>query len=175
MRGRMNMPAAPAQAPQGGIDVFLSVQTKRAGKLKGESHATSHTGEIVVHGWSWGVSSSSALGSSQATGRRTYKNLVVSKRIDSSTTALMSVLATNDEVKEAKLSMRKAGEGQLDFFTITLSQARVSAFDIECGENGDAIERVTFAFNKVQVDYELQQGSGQRGGGTSFNDEILAT
>ena len=167
------MPAAPAS--QGSIDVFLSVQSKRAGKLKGESGAKGHTDEIIVHGWSWGVATSSALGSSQVTGRRTYKNLVVTKRIDSSSTALMSVLATNDEVKEAKLSMRKAGEGQRDFFTITLSQARVASLDLECGENGEAIERVTFAFNKVQVDYELQQASGQRGGGTSFQDEILST
>ena len=167
------MPAAPT--PHSAIDLFLSVQTKRAGKLKGESSAKGHTDEIVVHGWSWGVATSSALGSSQVTGRRSYKNLVVTKRIDSSTTALMSVLATNDEVKEAKLSMRKAGEGQRAFFTITLSQARVSSLDLECGENGDAIERVTFAFNKVQVDYELQQSTGQRGGGTSFQDEILST
>lgn len=167
------MPAAPAS--HGSIDVFLSVQSKRAGKLKGESGAKGHADEIVVHGWSWGVATSSALGSSQVTGRRTYKNLVVTKRIDSSSTALMSVLATNDEVKEAKLSMRKAGEGQRDFFTITLSQARVASLDLECGESGEAIERVTFAFNKVQVDYELQQASGQRGGGTSFQDEILST
>ncbi|MEO8806082.1 MAG: type VI secretion system tube protein Hcp [Burkholderiaceae bacterium] len=167
------MPAAPAS--NGSIDVFLSVQSKRAGKLKGEGAAKGHTDEIVVHGWSWGVATSSALGSSQVTGRRTYKNLVVIKRIDSSSTALMSVLATNDEVKEAKLSMRKAGEGQRDFFTITLSQARVSSLDLECGENGEAIERVTFAFNKVQVDYEVQQATGQRGGGTSFQDEILNT
>jgi type VI secretion system secreted protein Hcp len=150
----------PAALPTtSAIDVYLSVQTKRAGKLKGESRVAPHADDIIVHGWSWGVSASSALGSSQATGRRTYKNLVVLKR----------------EVKEAKLSMRKAGEGQRDFFTITLSQARVASLDLECGENGEAIERVTFAFNKVQVDYELQQASGQRGGGTSFQDEILST
>lgn len=156
-------------------DVFLSVQTKRAGKLKGESHAADHKDDIVVHGWNWGVFSPSALGSSQATGRRSYKHLVVTKRIDTATTALMSVLATNDEVKEAKLSMRKAGEGQRAFFTITLSEARITALDIECGEDGDAIERVSFSFNKIQVDYERQQATGQRGGGTSFQDEILAT
>jgi type VI secretion system secreted protein Hcp len=159
----------------GAIDVFLSVQTKRAGKLKGESAAIEHKDEIVVHGWSWGVAASSAIGSAQATGRRSYKNLVVTKRIDSASTALMSVLATNDEVKEAKLCMRKAGEGQRDYFTITLSNARVNSLDIECGENGDAIERISFTFNKVQVDYELQQATGQRGGSTSFQDEILAT
>lgn len=165
----------PASGGGGAIDVFLSVQTKRAGKLKGESQAIDHKEEIVVHGWSWGLAASSALGSTQATGRRSYKNLSVVKRIDSASTALMSVLATNDEVKEAKLCMRKAGEGQRDYFTIKLSNARVSSLDIECGEDGDAIERITFSFTKVQVDYELQQATGQRGGGTSFQDEILAS
>ncbi len=165
------MPAAPK--PASAIDVYLSVQTKRAGKLKGESQGVDHKDEIEVHGLSWGLAASSALGSSQATGRRSYKNLVITKRIDASSTALMSVLATNDEVKEARLSMRKAGEGQRDFFTITLTNARVTSLDLECDESGDAIERVSFSFNKVQVDYELQQASGQRGGSTSFQDEIL--
>jgi type VI secretion system secreted protein Hcp len=157
------------------VDVFLSVQTKRAGKLKGEGQPLEHKDEIVVQGWSWGISASSALGSAQATGRRAYKNLVVTKRIDSASTALMSVLATNDEVKEARLSMRKAGEGQRDFFIIKLSNARVTALDIECGEDGDAIERIAFAFNKVEVSYEPQTATGQRGGGTNFQDDILPT
>ena len=167
------MPSSAAPGAGGAIDVFLSVQSKRAGKLKGESSAVDHKDEIVVQGWSWGVASASALGSAQATGRRSYKNLVVTKRIDAASTALMSVLATNDEVKEARLSMRKAGEGQRDFFIITLSQARVTALDIECGENGDAVERVCFSFNKVSVEHERQQATGQRGGSTSFQDEIL--
>jgi len=166
------MPSAPASSG-GAIDVFLSVQSKRAGKLKGESQAVDHKEEITVHSWAWGMSASSALGSAQATGRRSYKNLTITKRIDSSSTSLMSVLATNDEVKEAKLSMRKAGEGQRDYFTIKLSNARVSAIDIECGEDGDALERISFAFTKVEVNYELQQATGQRGGSTTFQDEIL--
>jgi type VI secretion system secreted protein Hcp len=168
------MPSAPPSTG-GAIDVFLSVQTRRAGKLKGEAQANEHKDEIIVNGWNWGMAASAALGSAQATGRRSYKHLTISKRIDLSSTALMSVLATNDEVKEAKLSMRKAGEGQRDYFTITLNNARVQSVDIECGENGDAIERVTFAFTKIEVTYEQQQASGQRGGGTSFQDEILAT
>jgi type VI secretion system secreted protein Hcp len=166
------MPSFPS--PGGGaIDVYLSVQTRRAGKLKGESTAVDHKEEIVVSGWSWGLAASSAVGSAVATSRRSFKNLCVTKRIDSASTSLMSVLATNDEVKEAKLSMRKAGEGQRDYFTLKLSNARVSSLDIECGENGDAIERITFSFTKVQVDYEAQQNTGQRGSGTSFHDELL--
>lgn len=157
-----------------GADVFLSIKTKRAGALKGESRSADHTDEIAVHGFSWGMHASSAIGSVQATARRSYKHLTVSKRIDSSSTALMSVLATNDEVKEAKLSMRKAGEGQRDYFTIALQNARVVSLDIECNEHGEAVERIAIAFTKLQVDYEVQKASGQRGAGFSFQDEVLA-
>ena len=156
-----------------GADVFLAIKTKRAGAIKGESLAQDHKDAIVVQSWNWGLAASSAIGATRATGRRSYKNLVVCKRIDCATTALMSVLATNDEVKEAKLSMRKAGEGQRDFFTITLSNARVTGVDLECDESGETLERVTFTFNTVQVDYEVQVSSGQRGSGFSFQDDII--
>lgn len=162
-------------AGAGGVDVFLAIQSKRAGKIKGEAASVDHKDEISVSTWNWGVAASSALGSTQATARRSYRNLVVSKRIDSATTALLSVLATNDEIKEAKLSMRKAGEGQRNFFTITLNNARVTSVELSCNDAGELSEVVTLSFNKVQVDYEIQQSTGQRGSGFSFQDEILPT
>jgi type VI secretion system secreted protein Hcp len=167
-------PRAPIAGKSGKtIDVFLAITTKRAGKIKGEASPLEHKEEIIVDGYSWGVSAASALGSSQATGRRSYRNLTVVKNIDSATTSLMSVLATNDEVKEAKLAMRKAGGGQRDYFTITLSNARVVSVDIECGADGNAVETIAISFSKVQVDYEVQQSLGGRGAGFSFTDEIL--
>jgi type VI secretion system secreted protein Hcp len=166
------MPAAQ-NLGSSGVDVFLHVKSKRAGAIKGESVAADHKDAIIVHGWSWGVAASSAIGSTQATGRRSYKNLVISKQVDCATTSLISILATNDEIKEAKLSMRKAGEGQRDFFTITLTNARVTGVDLDCDEQGQTLERVTFTYNKLQVDYEVQGATGQRGAGSSFQDEIL--
>jgi type VI secretion system secreted protein Hcp len=156
-----------------GADIFLSLKTKRAGTIKGESAAVDHQDAIVVDSWSWGLAASSAIGATQATARRSFKHLTVCKRVDCATTALMSVLTTNDEVKEAKLSMRKAGGSQIDYFSITLSSARVVAVDLDCDATGMAVERVSFAFNKVQVDYTVQQGSGLRGASSSFQDEIM--
>jgi type VI secretion system secreted protein Hcp len=161
------------QPSAAGADIYLSVKSKRAGAMKGESQASDHEDSIAIDAWSWGVAASSAIGTTQATGRRSYKSLVVCKRIDCATTSLMSVLVTNDEVKEAKLSMRKAGEGQRDFFTITLNSARVISVDLDCDASGETVERVAFSFNKVQVDYEMQAATGQRGSGFSFQDEIL--
>lgn len=153
-------------------DAFLFLQTKRAGRVKGESTAPGHEDDIVVSTWTWGVAASSAIGSTQATGRRAYKNLTITKAIDAASTPLLSVLSTNDEVKEARLSLRKAGEGQQDYFTIKLEKARVIAVDLEGDPNGGTLERVTLSFNKVSVEYRLQQGGGGRGAATTFEDEI---
>ena len=165
---------APTPNPASdGSDIFLHVQTKRAGKIKGEASAPDHENDIVVASWAWGMSAGSAVGSGKATARRTYKHLTVFKGIDSASTSLMSALATNDEVKEAKLTMRKAGDAQVDFFTIVLGGARVSAIDIEVDDQGTPVERVEFAFTKVEVDYRRQESSGQSGATSSFMDELL--
>ena len=83
-------------------DTYLFVKTARAGKLEGESTAAGFEGDIVVHGWNWGAQAPTAVGTSQATGRRSYKNLTVTKRVDGATTKLLAALVTNDQVKEAR-------------------------------------------------------------------------
>lgn len=160
-------------AADGGSDIFLHVKTRRAGKIKGEAVAPDHEDDIVVCGWNWGLNAGSAIGSGQATARRSYKHLTVLKRIDSASTALMSALATNDEVKEARLAMRKAGDKQVDFFAIALAGARVAAVDIDVDGNGTPFERVQFSFTRVDVEYRRQEGSGQAGASSLFSDEVL--
>jgi type VI secretion system secreted protein Hcp len=116
---------------------------------------------------------SSAIGSTQATGRRSYKHLVIAKRIDSASTALLSALATNDEVKEAKLTMRKAGGTALDYYVMTLKGARVVGIDVNVDASGQAVETVSFAFTKIEIVYTPQQRIGIGAGASTFADEIL--
>lgn len=156
----------------GASDIFLHVQTKRAGKLKGEAISQGHEDDIEVLGWSWGLSAGSAMGSGRATAKRSYKELSVVKAIDAASTALMAALVTNDEVREARLSMRKAGGGQVDYFSITLSHARVVALQHAVDPGGTTHETVSFAFTRVKVEYRPQQASGLAGGARTFEDEL---
>ena len=158
--------------PAGGTDTFLHVQTKRAGKVKGEVATPGHTDDISVAGWHWGLAAGSALGDTQATARRSYTALTVPKRVDAATTPLMSALATNDEVKEAKLTMRRAGGVQEDFFLITLKGARITSLQHDAGADGDVRETLTIAFTDVEVEYRPQRSSGGRGGSTVFTDSL---
>jgi type VI secretion system secreted protein Hcp len=169
----MPMASQAGASANSSSDIFLHVQTKRAGKVKGEAISIGHEDDIVVQGWNWGMAASSALGSSQATGRRSYKGLTVVKQIDAATTALMAALATNDEVKEAKLTMRKAGSEQIDFFIITLKNARITSLDHTTDAQGNTLEAVTLQFNKVSVEYRPQKSTGGRGASLTFEDEIL--
>ncbi|MBK7614613.1 MAG: type VI secretion system tube protein Hcp [Vitreoscilla sp.] len=154
-------------------DAYLHVQTKRAGKIKGEVVSEGHTDDIAVVGWNWGLTAASAVGSTQATGRRSYTALTIHKRVDAATTALMSALATNDEVKEAKLTLRRAGGQQDDYFIIKLAGARITSVQHVGDETGGTHETVAIAFNKVEVEYKPQKSTGLRSGSSMFMDEIL--
>ena len=154
-------------------DIFLHVQTKRAGKIKGEGTTAGHTDDIGVFGWGWGVVANTAIGSTERTARRSYRHLVVTKGIDSASTGLLSALVTNDEVREATLAMRKAGGSALDYFRMTLKDARVVGVDVDIGSDGRPVERVEFAFTKIEIEYKRQQSAGAAGASFSFSDEVL--
>jgi type VI secretion system secreted protein Hcp len=165
--------AKTMSAPGSSSDIFLKVQTKRAGQVKGEVASPGHENEIEVASWYWSVQASSAIGSNAATARRSYSGLTVIKRIDSASTALLSALATNDEVKEACLTMRRSGGDAVDFFLMTLREARVTQVEHSVGDDGGTRETVTFTFRKVEVEYRRQEGTGTRGASSVFTDEVI--
>jgi type VI secretion system secreted protein Hcp len=100
---------------------------------------------------------------------------VVTKGIDSASTGLLSALATNDEVKEATLTMNKAGGEALDYYRMTLKNARVVGVDLDVDAAGRPVERVSFAFTVVDIEYQRQDATGQSVGSFSFSDEVLAS
>lgn len=167
------MPTKPSGS-EPDVDCFLHVQTKRAGTVKGECLTAGHVDDIEVRSWSWGVQASSAIGSTAATGRRQYKHLLIVKGLDSASTALLSALATNDEVKEATLTLRKAGGDALDYYTMTLTQARIVNIDLHVDEHGTPLETVGIAYAKIDIEYKRQQAGGTSGASTSFSDQVVS-
>lgn len=169
----MVLPEMSVSTGGGASDIYLHIQTRRAGKVKGESTMPGHVDDIIINSWQWGLSASSAIGSTQATGRRSYTALTVHKNIDQSTTALMSALATNDLVKEAKLTMRKTGDGSEDYFLLTLKDARITGVSHVTAADGGTCESVSIMFTKVEVEYRPQKTTGARGGSFTFTDELV--
>ena len=155
-------------------DMFLKIEGTKQGPIKGESTDPTHTDEIEVVGWNWGMDVSAAsFGGGSA--RTTMQELVVRKRVDRASTALMSALRANEPLKKATLSVRKAGgESPVDYLKITIEKARIMSHKIgtPTDESPDVIEELRIAFFKVNVQYQPQTGTGGSGGATTFETEI---
>jgi type VI secretion system secreted protein Hcp len=154
--------------------MFLMVKGAKHGVIKGESQDDVHKGEIDVLSWSWGMQGRPSLGGGAASGKATINDLKIVKRLDSASTALMLALRTNEPIQKAVLTLRKAGKGQLEYFKITIQQGRVTALTIEAGGGSgtpEVVERVSFSFNKLDVEYVPQGKDGQVQGSMMFSDE----
>jgi type VI secretion system secreted protein Hcp len=153
--------------------MFLLVKGAKHGLIKGESQDEQHKGEIDVLSWSWGMVAKVNLGGGTATGKATMNDLRIVKRVDSASTPLMLALRTNEAISKAVLTLRKAGKGQLEYLKITIEQGRVVSLTIDTMETTgtpEILERVSFSFNKIEVEYVPQGKDGLPQGGMTFAD-----
>ena len=158
----------------GAGDLFLMVKGAKHGLIKGESQDDQHKGEIDVLSWSWGMQAKVHLGGGTATGKATINDLKIVKRVDSASTALMLALRTNEPIQKAVLTVRKAGKGHIEYLKVTIEQGRVVSLTIDTVETTgapDILERVSFSFNKIEVEYVPQGKDGLPQGGMTFADQ----
>ncbi|MFT3858198.1 MAG: type VI secretion system tube protein Hcp [Aquabacterium sp.] len=91
---------------------ICSSRSKAPVRVRSRANAskTGHVDEIAVLGWNWGMDVSAASFGSTAA-RTTMQELVVRKRVDRASTALMSALRANEPLKKVILTARKVGGG----------------------------------------------------------------
>ena len=156
-------------------DMFLKIEGAKQGVIKGESKDASHKEEIDVVSWSWGMQSHASIQAGLSSGKTSISELVVTKRTDKASTAIMASLRNNEVIKKATLTVRKAGQSPLEYLKIVLEQARIVSFAATGGsaEGGPEVkETVGLAFKKISVQYTPQGDDGQPMGGTSFETEL---
>jgi len=154
--------------------MFFKVKGAKHGQISGEAQDDKHKGEIEVLSWSWGMQGKASLGGGVATGKSTVRELRIVKKVDKASTALMSALRTNEVIKEGILTLRKTGTSKIEYFKVTIQDGRVMALDVEAGDdNGTStlLERVSFSFNKISIEYTPQGGDGMPQGSTTFEDQ----
>lgn len=156
-------------------DMFLKATGQRTGEILGESRDRNFTNQIEVVDWSWGMSAPSAVGGQRA-GRTLLKEIRLVKRVDKASTALMSVLKSNELLSTAVLSVRKAGgSAPLPYFVLTLDQARITAYDVQSvvDEDGAPVltEVLNFAFKRISIAHTVQNAEGASLGASSFTGE----
>jgi type VI secretion system Hcp family effector len=99
--------------------------------IKGESKDSKHPNTIEVESFSWGNTNdgSAGHGSGAGAGKVHFQDFHFTSQVNKASAELMIACATGKHIKKAQLFVRKQGENQQDYYTVTLetsSSARIS-------------------------------------------------
>ncbi|HEX2411457.1 MAG TPA: type VI secretion system tube protein Hcp [Solirubrobacteraceae bacterium] len=141
------------------VDFFLRVEG-----IEGESTAAKHMGEIDVLSWSWGASNPVTAGpaSGSASGRVNIQDLHFTTRMSKASPRLFLACATGQHLKQARLSAVRAGEKAAEFFSLTLSDVRISSYQSGGSEGSDIVpmDQVSLNAAKLAIEYKAMRPDG---------------
>ena len=153
-------------------DIFAKI-----GDIKGESLDAKHKDEVEVLSWSWGVSQSgSTIGRAAAAvqGKASFNDFNFTHHIDKASPVLLKACATGEHIKEATITVRKAGKGQQEFLIIKMNDVLDHAASIRAAPAMAAAtaESVALQFAKVDLEYKPQKADGSLDAGLHFKYDI---
>lgn len=140
------------------VDMFIKI-----GDYKGESRDANHKEEHDVLAWSWGMSNSGSahVGGGMGAGKVNVQDLSFTKYIDKGSPDLMLACCNGKHIKNATLTVRKAGEKPLEYLIITMEDLLITSVSTGGSGGEDRLtENVTLNFARVKVDYKEQTPTG---------------
>jgi type VI secretion system secreted protein Hcp len=151
----------------------------RIGTIKGESRDARHKDEIDVLSWSWGVSRSGTPGhgggGGGGAGKASFHDLHFTHHVDKASPLLMKACATGEHIRDATITVRKAGKGQQEYLIVTMTDVLVTSVSTSVSAEGDATdEGVVLAFAKVDLEYKPQRPDGTLDVGLHFTFDLTA-
>ena len=138
--------------------------------VEGEATHKDHKGEIELLSWSWDVSQTTgaATGGGSGRGKATPGEFVITHVYDKASPVLAKHCAAGKHFKDAKLTARKAGEGQKAFLVITLKEVFITSVSPSAGSEGDIEEEVKCSYKDIEFAYKAQDDKGGLGGEVKF-------
>jgi type VI secretion system secreted protein Hcp len=130
--------------------------------VKGESTDKAHPDTIEIESFSWGASNpgSHGTGGGGGAGKVTMQDMNFTAIVSRARPELMLACATGSHYKKATLYVRKQGDGQKDYYTVTLEDLLVSSFSDQ-GSNGPLpVSNFSLNFAKIKFEYRPQRDDG---------------
>jgi type VI secretion system secreted protein Hcp len=139
-------------------DYFLKVDG-----ISGESRDSKHKDEIELVSFSWGVSQSGQAGRGGGAGRAQFKSFEFLMKVNKASPQLFLACASGKHLKEASLSVRRAGKAALEYLKIKFTDVLVSSYDAAGSEDEAPHEMVAFNFGRIELAYTSQDPRGAAG------------
>jgi type VI secretion system secreted protein Hcp len=151
-------------------DIFAKI-----GDIKGESLDSKHKDEVEILSWSWGVNQSGTMsyGGGGGEGKASFNDFNFTHHVDKASPVLLKVCATGEHIKEATITVRKAGKGQQEYLTFKFQDVLISSF--QTGGSEEAVlptDSVSFNFAKLEVEYKPQKSDGSLAAPVEFRYDL---
>jgi type VI secretion system secreted protein Hcp len=140
------------------VDMFIKIDG-----IKGESRDDKHKDEVSVLAWSFGASQSGSthISSGGGSGKVNFQDISFTKYVDKASPSLLSTCASGKHIKEATLTVRKAGGSPVEYLKIKINDIIVSAYSTGGSGGEDRLtENVTLNFAKIEYAYTPQKADG---------------
>jgi type VI secretion system secreted protein Hcp len=145
------------------VDSFLKL-----GDLKGESIVDKMEDHIQVDSWNWGMSQAGTThsGTGGGAGKVNVQDMSFSKRMDSSTPAIIKAVCNGAHFGEATLTCRKAGEKPLDYVIIVMKDVIITSYSTSGSAGADEVyDNFALNFASYKLSYQPQDNKGAKAGG----------
>jgi type VI secretion system secreted protein Hcp len=141
------------------VDYFLKIDG-----IQGESLDNKHKGEIELVSFGWGVDvASGGEGGGGGTGKAHVEPFHFTMRTNKASPQLFLATVSGKHLKEATLSVRRAGKQAIEYLKIKFTEVFVTSFHEEAGPEVPT-ELIAFDFGRIEIDYGSQRGGGEHAG-----------
>lgn len=149
------------------VDIFLKVDG-----IDGNSQDDKHKNEIDILAWGWGMvqSGTTHMGPGGGSGKVSVADITFTKYVDKATHSLVKHCCNGKHIKNAKLTVRKAGgDSQVEFLVIEMEDIIVTSYSTGGSQDGaDRVEEnISFNFANFKVNYTEQLIDGTAGARSS--------
>jgi type VI secretion system secreted protein Hcp len=152
------------------VDIFLHfLPPLIKGETKDKVFGPLNGIDILSFSWGMSQSANTSYGGGLGAGKASFSDITFSKYLDNATTMLQTALARGTHLTKAILTVRKAGDGAVNYQTITLEQVIVTSYQSAASGGDDRLmETFSLAYAKVTSHYFLQGDKGAVTQGPEF-------
>ena len=130
-------------------------------------------GEIDVISWNWNVSQPvGPAGGGSGLGKAIPGDFHFTHLYDKASPVLAKKCVAGTHFKDAKLTARKAGEGQQDFLVVTMKEVFIKGVNPGGSNGGDILEQVNCSYKDIEFAYKTQGDKGALGGEVKFGWDV---
>ncbi len=132
--------------------------------IQGESTDAKHKNEIELVSFTWGASQSGtgAGRTGGGAGKAEIRPFAFTMKANKASPHLFLAVCNGQHIKEANLTVRRAGKTQLEYLKIKFSDVLVSSYDQSAADDVP-VEVVALNFGKIELQYSQQQATGGAG------------